>query len=427
MTSQSPASRTADAERRGAVPDVIELARELVHLPSPNPPGDERVVAGLLSETMQAAGLPSPRVLAKAASRPNLVCTLDFGPGGRHLVLSGHIDTKPVGDAHWHVDPFSAEIEGDRLYGLGSADMKAAVAAMVVAAADLAALPLTSGRLSLVLTADEEDGARFGAHHVASQLSLDADAVVIGEPGGIAADFDRLHLVSRGIARLRIVARGRQGHSSLSGEAGVRNAGVDAARAVVAVADELDLPVPDNRRGLLGWEATVNTGLAFHGGVGYGVLPGVVAVDTEVRLLPSMRREMVHEAVDNVVAVVAEHWGADLQVDFDEAPHDWLPATMVEPDSQLAHSAREACRAVLGTAVPDAVFPGTTDATWFSQLQHIPTLPAFGPGLLRRAHAADEWVSIAAVRKAVDLYAALAASFCSGQRLDLLREQERRP
>src|SRR3712207_6980034 len=47
-------------------------------------------------------------------------------------------------------------------------------------------------------------------------VPLDADGVVIGEPGGIHEDYDRLHLVSRGITRLRLVARGRQGHSSLS-------------------------------------------------------------------------------------------------------------------------------------------------------------------------------------------------------------------
>ena len=58
---------------------------------------------------------------------------------------------------------------------------------------------------------------------------------MIGEPCGVATDFDRLPLVSRGIARFRAVARGEQGHSSLA--AGPDNAGVGAARAVVALAD----------------------------------------------------------------------------------------------------------------------------------------------------------------------------------------------
>lgn len=397
----------------GDVLDVVELARRLVRTPSPNPPGDERAVAAVVQETLGGLGLPAAEVLALDATRPNLLVTLDFGPGGRHLVLSGHLDTKPIGDAEWSVDPLGADLDGDRLYGLGSADMKAAIAAMLVAAARLAARPPAGGRLSLLFTADEEDGAMYGAHHVTRSRQMDADAVVIGEPGGIESDFDRIHLVSRGIARLRLVARGRQGHSSLSGVRGTRNAGVDAARLVTAVADELALDAPPNADGLEGWAATVNTGLRFRGGVGYGVLPGRIAVDTEVRLLPGMERAALTRSFTDLAARVAGRTGADLAVEYDAAPNDWLPAAAVSADHAVAAAAQTACAQVLGSAPPLSVFPGTTDATWFDAGQGLPTLPALGPGLLRRAHGADEWVSVAAVRRSVDLYETLAVGFCA--------------
>jgi acetylornithine deacetylase/succinyl-diaminopimelate desuccinylase-like protein len=291
--------------------------------------------------------------------------------------------------------------------------MKAAVAAMLVAAARLARGRVAAGRLSLLFTADEEDGATFGAHHVATTRGLGADAVVIGEPGGIETDFDRLHLVSRGIARLRLLARGRQGHSSLSGVPGTRNAGVDVARLVTAVADELALDVPANDDELEGWSATVNTGMSYRGGVGYGVLPGRIAVDTEVRLLPGMDRDALTGSFIELTARVATETGADLAVEYDVPPNDWLPAAAVPAGHPVALAARSACRSVLGTTPPFAVFPGTTDATWFDAGQGLPTLPALGPGLLRRAHGADEWVSVDAVRRSVDLYAALAADFCA--------------
>ena len=320
--------------------DVIELARALIRTPSPNPPGDERAVAALLTDALRESGLPEPTIIAKDPSRPNLITTLDLGTGGRHLVLSGHIDTKPVGDARWTVDPFAADVDGDRLYGLGSGDMKAAIAAMVVALQRLAAAPPSAGRVTLLLTADEEDGASFGAHHVASTTTLDADAVLIGEPGGIDTDFDRLHLVSRGIARLRLVAHGSQGHSSLSGERGWRSAGVDAARAAVAVADGGALDIPPNPGDLVGWDATVNTALKFRGGVGYGVLPGAMAVDTEVRLLPGMDREALTAAITERVAGVAAEPGADVRVEYDVPPNDWLPAADVAADDPIAVAAR---------------------------------------------------------------------------------------
>ena len=394
--------------------NVLDIARELVRIPSPNPPGDESAVAALVQDLLPALQLPRARVIARHDSRPNLLVTLDFGDGGRHLVLSGHLDTKPVADAAWSFDPFGADVEGDRLYGLGSGDMKSALAAMLVAASRLAREPPSCGRLSLLFTADEENGSAYGAHHVANSVPLEADGVVIGEPGGIHDDYDRLHLVSRGIARLRLVARGRQGHSSLSDELGIRNAGVDAARAVTAVADSLALDTPENAHSLGGWTPTVNTGMAYRGGVGFGVLPGVMAVDTEVRLLPGMGREEIDEAFVALAERVSEETGGDLRIEFDRPPNDWLPATLVPPGDPLVEVARASCRAVFGTDPARAVFPGTTDATWFNALQSLPTLPALGPGLLRRAHAADEWVSIAAVRQAVELYTRLASVYCAG-------------
>lgn len=391
---------------------MLALARELIRTPSPNPGGDESDVARLVTDVLVEQGLPRPQVIAKDPSRPNLLSTMHFGEGGSHLVLSGHLDTKPVGDGVWRVDPFGAELDGDRLFGLGSGDMKAAIAAMIAAAARLARSDLSAGTLSLLFTADEEDGAEYGAHHVASSDVLSADGVVIGEPGGVEDDFDRLHLVSRGIARMHLTASADQGHSSLTDELARRNAGADLARAIVAVTDSLHVDVPDNVHALSGWHATVNAGLRFRGGVGYGVLPGRMSADTEVRLLPGMSQEALRASVEEVLTQTSKDHGADLTLEFDDPPNDWLPPTVVVPGHPLAEAAREACRQVFGHATPDSVFPGTTDATWFDTLAGIPTLPALGPGLLRRAHAADEWVSVTAVEQSVDLYAALADSFC---------------
>jgi acetylornithine deacetylase/succinyl-diaminopimelate desuccinylase-like protein len=373
------------------VSDVLELTAALIAAPSPNPPGDERAVAAAAAEALPVA----PRVIARAPERPNLLATLDFGPGGRHLVLCGHLDTKPVGGARWNVDPFAATVDGDRLYGLGATDMKGAVAAMISAAGRV---DLPAGRLSLLLVADEENGAAFGARHVAAEL--EADAIVIGEPCGREADFDRLPLVSRGIARWRAVARGEQGHSSLA--AGPQNAGVSAARAVVALADGPPLDAPPDPHGLEGWELTLNPALRYDGGVGYGVLPAEVAALCEVRLLPGTDRAAL------TAALRARLDGA--QLEWDEI--DWLEGTAVGPEDPVAAAVRRSAERVLGAAPPDAVFPGTTDATWLARV--APTLPAWGPGLLARAHAADEWVSIAALRTAVDLYAELAREFCAG-------------
>ena len=150
--------------------DVLDIARGLVRTPGPNPPGDERAAAALVQEMLPAIDLPEAQVISRHESRPNLLITLNFGPGGRHLLLSGHLDIKPVADAAWSVDPFGADIEEDRLYGLGSADIKSAIAAILVAASRVAHYSPSRGRLSLLFTADEENGSAYGAHHVASSV-----------------------------------------------------------------------------------------------------------------------------------------------------------------------------------------------------------------------------------------------------------------
>ncbi|MCS5497600.1 M20/M25/M40 family metallo-hydrolase [Cnuibacter physcomitrellae] len=393
--------------------DVVELAQRLIRVPSPNPGGNERAVAAVITDAMLDLGLPFPRTVAKTADRPNLVSTIDFGPGGRHLVLAGHIDTKPVGDAVWTVDPLAADVDGDRLYGLGSADMKGAIAAMMLAVAGLVGdQEPASGRVTLAFVADEENGAEYGAQHLCQTLDLEADAVVIGEPGGIHDDWDRLHLVSHGIARMLVTASARQGHSSLSGLLGTRNAGVDAARALVAIADRTELVIPENTAGLVDWQATINPALRFSGGVGYGVLPDAISAAAEVRTLPGMRQEDIRDAFVAAVAADPGLRDADVEIDFDAAPNDFLAATSVDPEHPVVAAARRASALALGVEPPLAAFPGTTDATWFDRAG-IPTLPALGPGLLSRCHGADEWVSVDALRQAVPLYGELVSAFCA--------------
>lgn len=395
--------------------DVVELAGRLVAAPSPNPPGDERAAAAVVLEALAERGLPGAQTISRAAERPNVLLTLDFGPGGRHLCLSGHLDTKPVGSARWQTDPFTATVADGRLYGLGAVDMKGAIAAMICAAARVVASPPSCGRLTLLFTADEEDGAAWGARYLAESGQVVADGIVIGEPGGLRSDFDRLHLGSRGIARLRFRVRGDQGHASLSDRSGAVNASTEAARLLLAFAERFRPSQPSPPAEVDGWTTTVTGGVRLSGGVGYGVVPGEAAFDGEVRTLPGMSRDRFEEELGQFMA--AEHVANPrlrAEAGTAEPPADWLPATLVDDMDPLVAAARNSCRAELGVIPPSAVFPGTTDAAFLHAMAGVPTLPALGPGLLACAHAADEWVSVDALGRAVSLYEALTRCFCAG-------------
>jgi succinyl-diaminopimelate desuccinylase len=388
------------------------LAEALIAAPSPNLPGDERAVAKVVTDALEERGLPAPRRIAKEEERPNLLSTIDFGPGGGHLCLCGHMDTKPVGSAEWDIDPFEPTVEGDRLYGLGACDMKAALAAIIEAAASLDDVP--RGRLSLLFTADEEYMAVNGARFLAESQALEADAVVIAEPGGMDHDWDRLHLLSRGIANFTLHVFGDQGHSSLSDQKPMVNASLNMARLLVACSEEFR---PRARaHPLVPGGPTINPGVKVSGGVNFGVFPGHASFSCDVRTLPGMSRADFERDIEEWLKQQEENI-PDLRarIEFEPEPAGWLPATEVDGDAPLVGAVADSLRETLGSAPPVAAFPGTTDAAWLQGVAGIPTLPAVGPGLLENAHRANEFVSLAALEKAPPIYAGIARRFCPRQ------------
>src|SRR5579862_7510245 len=138
----------------GELSDAVGLACELVAARTPNPPGDERAAAEVVVRALHDLGIEGVEVVGESPERANVIARVRGRGGGRTLILAGHLDTKPPGDAGaWETPPWEPVIRDGRLYGLGSADMKGAVAAMVHAAADVAEAEL-EGDLVLVFTAD---------------------------------------------------------------------------------------------------------------------------------------------------------------------------------------------------------------------------------------------------------------------------------
>jgi acetylornithine deacetylase/succinyl-diaminopimelate desuccinylase-like protein len=392
--------------------DVVALTELLVATPSPNLPGDERAVAAVVTDAANHWGLTNVRTLAEVPERPNVIVDIDFGSGGRHLALSGHLDTKPVGDAVWATDPFVATRIDGYLYGLGTCDMKGAVAAMIIAAGRVAATGLDAGRLTLVLTADEEYGSRFGSRYLAENSLVSADAIVIGEPGGVHRDWDQVSIVSRGIANVHIEVLGDQGHSSLSTVRGNVFATQQMAWLLNRFAADFAPSHPENR---LGATPTVNAGVMVEGGVGFGVVPGRASFSSDIRLLPGMTRDQFERDLTAFLEA-SSAVNPDLRASyrFETPPRDWLPPTEVPADHAIVRSCQRALMSIQGEQAPVGVFPGTTDACWLQGLLGIPTLPAFGPGMLDRAHAADERILISALEEAVPIYESLIRDFCGG-------------
>jgi acetylornithine deacetylase/succinyl-diaminopimelate desuccinylase-like protein len=399
-------------EREG---EVIALTSALVSAPSPNLPGDETAPAVVIERAIAHYGLPQARVLAEQPHRPNLIVRIDGARPGPNLALCGHLDTKPVGDvaAEWRTDPFAPTIEGDRLFGLGSTDMKGACAAMVLAGAAFARVAdQAAGSLSLIFTADEEYGSHFGASYLVRSSALEVDAILLGEPAGVREDWEAIRVISRGFSGFRVIVKGTQTHSSISDQLPTVNAVEAMANVLVALRRELKLRYPEHPLCPAG--PTINLGVKSIGGVGYGVLPGHAEFWCDIRTTPGMTQETLAEDVDASLERIRPLVAGKVSWEFAPALA-WIAPTEVAADDPMVRAVERAAADVLGEAPPLAAFPGATDAWPFQGQGGIPTLAAFGPGLLPLAHGPNEWVSILALQQAPRIFVNAAIRYGAGE------------
>lgn len=392
---------------------LIGLAQSLIRIRSENPTGNEAEIADYLREPLDALAPGGVEIHAKKADRPNLLARVQGHRPGPSLMLVAHTDTKPVGDSsQWTVDPFGAEIVDGKLYGRGSADMKAALAAEIVAAEVLKETGFP-GELQLLFVADEEAGSALGAKYMANEVGLRADGAIIGEPSGIDASFDVIHLAHRGIFCFKVRVLGTQMHSSMSDIRPSVNASVKLAEVLQKFAQSFRPTDPKNK--LYPQGPTVNLAVMMEGGVFYGVYPGHAEFASEIRIVPGMDRERTVREVQDFVGRLREE-DPSLRIELDLKPRPnltWIDGMEISEDSPVAQALAGAAEHVLGHRPAFAGFPGGTDARCLYHGAGIPTIPAFGPGLLEVCHGPDESVPVEDVVNAAKMYALAAWRFLS--------------
>src|SRR5918994_2012013 len=202
--------------------EAVGLLQRLIRIDTSNPPGNEGKAQDLLHELLTDAGFEC-ELAAREPERPNLVARLRGSSPGPVLCLLSHVDTVPADPSDWSADPWSGELRDGEVWGRGALDMKGQVAAEVAAAVSLArgGWRPRGGDLLVVVTADEERGAAYGARWLcAERPDLVRSDLVVNEGGGVAIEFrgKRFYTVAlgeKGVARLHLRTHGRAGHASL--------------------------------------------------------------------------------------------------------------------------------------------------------------------------------------------------------------------
>jgi succinyl-diaminopimelate desuccinylase len=195
--------------------DCIELTKKLISFPSITPlsSGCIEYIADLLEDYGFKAHIV--KFGRKSSQVTNLYAS--FGNGGPNICFAGHIDVVPTGPLdQWIYPPFEATIQGDKLYGRGAVDMKAAISAMIIASQNfIASRKLTSGTISFLITSDEEGPAKYGTKLMMQWLEENGhkiDFCILGEPTYQKTFGDVLQIGRRGSASFLLDIQGVQGH-----------------------------------------------------------------------------------------------------------------------------------------------------------------------------------------------------------------------
>ena len=350
---------------------LVDLCRSLVRLDSTNPPGDTTAIVEAIEAVLDAtAGIEHRRMIGKEPAVNLVARTRGAGPG-RRLVLNGHLDTFPIGEARWSHPPLGADLEAGRIYGRGACDMKAGVAALVLAFVTPAEFrDAWSGEVVLALVGDEETGGRWGTQYLLANvekavgdamLNVDTGSprvVRIGEKGNVWVELEATGVANHA-AHLHL---GRNAVDALVNALG-------AVRALAALASSLPTAV---ERTIAQAKAmseatsgegeaetlqriTVNTG-RIEGGIGVNTIPDRARALCDVRIPPGVTVDRVR---------------AELTAAIDPIPDvSWrilecTEPSWTDPEEEIVRAVCENAAAVTGGDVVVNLRAGFSDARFY--------------------------------------------------------------
>ena len=369
--------------------DPVTLTRDLVRFDTINPPGEERVCAHHIGGMLEASGF---RVDYHefADQRTSLIARLDGSGDGPPICFTGHIDVVPLGKAAWSHDPFAGERDGDRLFGRGVTDMKGALAAIVLAAQRIAALPERKAGLVLVLTAGEETRCE-GAHHLAAQPGAlgSAGAVLVGEPTA-----NQPLVGHKGLVRYRIKTTGVTAHASMPEQGD--NAILKIAE-VVQRLERFDFGVAPHP--VMG-SPTLNVG-TITGGLNINSVPDEAEIGVDIRTIPG-------QTADEIEVRMEAALGPEVGV-TNIANED---SVVTDARDEWVQQVYDVMEPLLGRRPQPATAVYFTDGSVLKPAYGGPPTVILGPGEPTCAHKTDEYCSIVKLEAATEAYLDIMRRWC---------------
>lgn len=377
------------------IPPFIELYRALIATPSISATDaaldqSNEALITLLAGWFRDLGFQvEVQPVPGTRNKFNMLASIGSGPGG--LLLTGHSDTVPFDDGRWTQDPFVLTEHDNKLYGLGTADMKGFFAFVLDSLRDIDAATLKKP-LYVLATADEETS-MAGASYFARSSQLRPDCAIIGEPTSLTPV--RAH---KGHLSNAVTVMGQSGHSSDPAR------GVNAIEVMHEAISQLKL-LRDSLQTRYHHPAfvipypTMNFG-HIHGGDAANRICGCCELHMDIRPLPGLTLGDLEELMTEALAPVSERWPGRITV---SALHPPIPGYECPVDAPLVHVVEK----LLG--VETEVVNYCTEAPFIQAL--CPTL-VLGPGSINQAHQPDEFIDTAFIKPTRELITQIVQHFC---------------
>ncbi len=378
------------------LPSLISMMSQLIASPSiscsqvswdqSNKGVIELLEGWLSSQGFQCEIMPLP----SQPNKFNLIATLGSGDGG--LVLSGHTDTVPYDEGRWQSDPFSLQERNQKLYGLGSCDMKGFFAIVLDTVQKMQLYNLKQP-LIVLATADEESS-MAGARALVEQGSLKARYALIGEPTSLTP----IH-AHKGIMMERIQVTGQAGHSS---NPALGNNALDAMHAVMSELMMFRQQLKHQYRdaNFIIDYPTMNFG-CIHGGDNPNRICGRCELEFDLRALPGMSNQALMAEISQRLPSIEEKTGTKIQLNslFPDVPSFYTP---IESDII------KACEALTKRQASTVAF--ATEGPFLNQMG-IETL-ILGPGSIDQAHQPNEFMALDQIQPMQQVIRGLIERFC---------------
>lgn len=377
------------------IPPFVELYRALIATPSISATDaaldqSNEALITLLAGWFRDLGFQvEVQPVPGTRNKFNMLASIGSEPGG--LLLTGHSDTVPFDDGRWTRDPFVLTEHDNKLYGLGTADMKGFFAFVLDSLRDIDAATLKKP-LYVLATADEETS-MAGASYFARSSQLRPDCAIIGEPTSLTPV--RAH---KGHLSNAVTVMGQYGHSSDPAR------GVNAIEVMHEAISQLKL-LRDSLQTRYHHPAfvipypTMNFG-HIHGGDAANRICGCCELHMDIRPLPGLTLGDLEELMTEALAPVSERWPGRITM---SALHPPIPGYECPVDAPLVQVVEK----LLG--VETEVVNYCTEAPFIQAL--CPTL-VLGPGSINQAHQPDEFIDTAFIKPTWELITQIVQHFC---------------